>query len=159
MTGANPVGPLQPLLGQWTGEGRGWYPTVADFAYREEATFTAVGQKPLVAYSQRTFHADDGRPLHAETGYFRLTDSGTIELVLAHPNGYAEVSTVVVTDDGGLDVETLVLTPTPTAKPVVGIRRRFRFDGDDVLAYELDMEAMALPMQGHLQARLTRQPG
>ena len=97
--------PLSGLLGTWRGEGRGVYPTIADFGYGEEITFSHNG-KPFVAYQQRTWalEASDagpaGRPLHAETGYLRPQPaSGTgstepvavdVEVVIVMPTGHLE---------------------------------------------------------------------
>jgi hypothetical protein len=147
------------LVGTWTGEGTGRYPTIDDFAYGETVTFGHVG-KPFLAYQQRTWRPADRFPLHAEVGYWRPVGPSGLEVVLAHPTGVTEgyEGTVVVAGAGRLEVElvTTVVTCTPTAKRVDALRRRIVVDGDR-LEYELHMAAVGVPMTHHLSAVLHRQ--
>jgi hypothetical protein len=149
---------VSTLLGTWAGDGAGRYPTIDDFAYHEEVTFGHVG-KPFVAYGQRTRALDDGRPLHAETGYLRLPAPGRIELVLAHPTGITEVEEGTIVDDGTalvIELATVTVARTSTAKDVAALERSIRVEGDRI-SYEVRMAAVGLPLQHHLAAVLLRQ--
>lgn len=151
--------PLAFLLGTWVGEGRGEYPTIEPFGYRETATFGQVG-KPFLTWAQRTAAADDGRPLHAETGYWRPAGPAGVELVCAHPSGHVELATgtVEATPGGGrLRVESSTLAGTPTAKQVDALVREVEVDGD-VLTYRVAMAAVGVPLTHHLAATLRREP-
>lgn len=150
------VAPLSFLLGRWAGEGEGFYPTIEPFGYGEEITLSHVG-KPFLAYAQRSWSLDDGRPLHAETGYWRCPSPTHVELVVAHPMGLVEVS------EGLLAATSLVLSSTTvartgSAKEVTALVRRIDVE-DDRLGYELDMAAIGIPLTTHLRAALRRMSG
>jgi hypothetical protein len=136
--------PLEFLLGTWTGEGTGEYPTISAFAYNETVTFGHVG-KPFLAYSQRTSAADDGRPLHAEAGYLRLPRPGWAELV--------EEGDLAGTT---LRLRSVTVTRTGSAKEVTAVERDLEVAGG-VLSYSLRMAAVGQPLTHHLRARLVRQ--
>jgi hypothetical protein len=141
--------PVAWLLGRWDGEGHGEYPTIEPFAYRETATWRHGG-KPLLAYSQATWATDDGRPLHGESGFLRAA-GGRAELVLAHGNGFVEIAIGELAHP--LVLTSVTLTPTPSAKDVTAIDRRWWLE-DGVLHYELGMAAVGRPRALHLEARL-----
>jgi THAP4-like, heme-binding beta-barrel domain len=148
---------LAPLLGTWAGQGAGEYPTIAPFGYLEEVTFGHVG-KPFLAYGQRTRATDDGRPLHAETGYLRVPSPGRVELILAHPTGITEILEGTLVAGGGiieLELNATVIGRSASAKEVTALGRSFRIDGDE-LTYTLRMGAVGQPLQHHLAATLHR---
>lgn len=160
MPDAPSVPPLHPdaaelafLLGTWIGQGHGDYSTVSPFDYREETSFWHVG-KPFLAYGQRTWALDDGRPLHSEAGFWRPKPGGVVELVVAHPTGHVEIAEGTVVGSV-VSLASRVLEATTTAMSVTTLHRRLVVERD-VLRYTLAMEAVGQPLQEHLVAELRR---
>ncbi len=145
--------PLEFLLGNWSGAGTGQYPTIATFRYGEEIRFWHVG-KPFLAYSQRTWSLDDGRPLHGEAGYWRTQPGGRVELVLAHPTGLVEIEEGIV-DGTRIDLTSSLVGRTSSAVEVSSLARRLTVEGG-ALTYTLDMAAAGQRSQLHLTAELRR---
>jgi hypothetical protein len=151
------VAALAPLLGVWAGQGAGKYPTIAPFGYLEEVTFGHVG-KPFLSYTQKTKAGDDGRPMHAETGFLRVPSPGRVEFVLAHPTGITEIDEGTLTVAGDtivMDLAATTIGRTASAKEVTALGRSIRVDGDE-LVYTVRMGAVGQPLQDHLTATLHR---
>jgi hypothetical protein len=153
MVTTSPAGPLAVLLGTWTGRGRGEYPTIEPFAYDETVVFSADG-RPFLAYTQRTTHAEEGRPMHGESGYLRSPAADRVELVLAHPTGLVEVEEGTV-EGTTFRLRSTSMRGTASAKAVTAVERDLVVDGD-VLRYEVRMAAVGLPLTHHLAAELHR---
>jgi hypothetical protein len=149
---------LAGLLGEWTGTGRGSYPSIEEFDYVETLGFTHTG-RAFLCYSQRTSDANDGRPLHMETGYLRPAGTGRVELVVVAPTGIVEVDegTLGPAGGGGLELRlgSRSIASTSTAKLVTEVERIFTLDAG-VLSTRLAMAAVGYPLTHHLASELRR---
>ncbi len=146
------VEPLAWMLGTWVGEGRGVYPSIDDFTYRETIELTHAG-KPVIVYSSCT-RSPGGRALHSESGFWRPQDDGTIEVVLAHSFGLTEVMHGTV-EGTTVRLRSIDFLGTPSAKRVDGEERVLEFE-QDVLRYEMSLDFGGHGMQNHLAATLRR---
>ena len=154
--------PVSWLLGTWHGNGKGEYPTIESYAFEQEAIFAHDGRS-FLHYFSRTWLTDDSGervgPGELETGFLRLGDEKLdegypLELVLAHPTGYAEVWYGTVAGPR-ITLVTDVVARTSTARDYTAGQRMYGLvDGD--LMYAYDMAAMDQPMQSHAWGRLAR---
>ena len=149
--------PVAWLLGTWRGVGVGGYPTIADFRFGQELTFSHDG-RAFLAYESRSWLLDDdgglGRPMQRESGAWRVTGEGGLEVTLAHDIGYAEIWLGTVTGPR-VELTTEVVARTETAKQYdAGVRLYGLVEGD--LLWAFDMAAMGQPLQSHVSARLKR---
>ncbi len=147
------------LAGRWSGRGDGSYPTIAPFRYEQELTVTGDG-RPFLQSVSRAWLLDGGgarlRPGATELAFWRPAGEGGVELVLVMPTGIAEVYAGTVAD-GHVELRTVAVARTPTAKEVTAGRRTYALEGSD-LVVEYDMEAVGRPLTRHLRARLHRVP-
>lgn len=152
--------PVRFLLGRWEGAGVVGYPTIESANFGQEITFGHNG-KPFLIYRSRTWliEADGtiGRPLAAESGYWRPQQGGGIEVVLAHPTGICEIYLGEVTGTK-IELATEAVARTETAKDVRAGRRLYGLIGAD-LGWAYDMAAMGQPLQPHVSAQLRRVAG
>ena len=159
------IAPLSFLLGRWEGIGKGGYPTISDFDFIQQLTFTHIG-KPYLIYTSRSWRLEEadgelrrGEPLAVETGFWRPAGGGRVEVLLTHPTGITEIYVGEVSGTK-IDIATDVVARTETAKPVMAGKRLYGLvdspgaPGEKDLAYAYDMAAMGQPLAPHLSAQL-----
>jgi hypothetical protein len=142
------------LLGSWSGEGEGTYPTTTPFRFREQMRFEHVGTA-FILYAQRSW-LDEGAPIHFESGVVRPAGSGRVEFALAHPLGLTEISEGTV-EGTEIEVTSTSIGRSATGDPVTSLVRRYRVQ-DGALRYELDMAMEATPLTFHVRGELRRDP-
>ena len=148
---------VSALVGQWTGEGEGQYPTIEPFDYRETLQFTERSDHPAVHYEQRTWRrTPDGETAsHWETGLLRLSSNGDARLLNAQ-GGRSEVMEGTWERKDHAWIILLEGIGYAGDERVVRSRRNLSFDGT-TLGYTMDMETTATnQMSLHLTASLTR---
>lgn len=157
--------PLSWLLGRWVGVGLGQYPTIEDFRFGQEISFTTDG-RPFLSYASRSWLLDDAgekvRPLATETGFWRPRPGNEVEVVMSHPTGYVEVWVGSVEVLGIVDARITGARATLTTDAVVRTASAKPYDGgerlyglvDGELMWTYDMAAVGEPLTNHLAARL-----
>lgn len=146
------------LEGTWNGEGRGQFPGVTSFAYRETLIFTRRDEKTL-AYEQRTQKLYDGQTewliSHWENGFIRILESGELELINAQM-GRGEVLVGSV-ESSGPSFKIQFVSKTITNDPrMISSARSFVLEGD-TLRYKMEMRTIKVDrLTPHLQIVLKR---
>ena len=139
------------LEGTWQGEGRGGYPTIDSFDYREELFFTHRDESTL-AYDQRTEKRIDGTEefvtSHWENGFIRILKENELELVNAQSGGRGELLIGHIEKLDSLTRLHFASKAVTNDPQVISTTRVFELEGDH-LRYELEMSTIKV-------ARLTR---
>jgi THAP4-like, heme-binding beta-barrel domain len=150
--------PIAWLLGTWQGNGHGAYPTIEAFEFGQECIFTHDG-RPFFHYMSHAWIVDsEGKKVRdaaIETGFLRPKADGTIEWLLTHNTGFAEVWHGNA-EGAKIEVATDAVVRTHTAKEYVAGHRLYGLVEGDLL-WAFDMAAMGEEMQPHLWGRLVRQ--
>ena len=94
------------------------------------------------------------RPGAMETGFLRPAGEGKLELVMAHPTGYAEIWHGEI-DGAKLTLSTDVVARTVSSKEYTAGQRMYGLV-EGSLMYAFDMAAVGQPMQSHLWGKLER---
>lgn len=146
------------LEGIWTGGGRGGYPTVQSFDYRETLTFTRRDEKTL-AYDQRTQKRYDGQTdwlvSHWESGFLRVLENGELELTSAQIGRTEVLMGTVISLDSIIRIHFVSKTITNDPR-MICTERIFELEGN-ALHYEMHMQTTQVDrLTPHLKATLQR---
>jgi hypothetical protein len=150
---------LDLLEGSWTGTGRGQFPGVTSFDFRETLTFTRRDEKTL-AYEQRTQKLYDGQteylPSHWESGFISILDNGDLQLVNIQVGGRNEmlIGTVDYLDNKHqIHFVSKILNNDPR---MISSARKFELEGG-TLRYVMEMQTTKVEHStSHLQITLQR---
>jgi hypothetical protein len=160
---------LSWLIGRWGGIGEGGYPTVESFRYEQVVEFATDG-RPFLEYRSVSWIVDEDnrrvRPAATESGYWRPRPGNRVEVLLAHPTGFAEVwvghvEVTAIQDaritGARMDLATDVVMRTESAKDVSSGHRLYGLVGGKLLS-TYDMAAMGHPLSNHLAIALDPLP-
>ncbi len=156
---------LSWLIGLWVGVGTGQYPTVDDFRFGQEVSFSTDG-RPFLSYASRSWLLDEEgnrvKPLAAESGFLRPGPGNTVEMQLSHSTGYAEIwyGKIEITGieqaritGARAELRTDLVARTESAKDYSEGHRLYGLV-DGRLLWTFDMSAMGQPLSNHLAATL-----
>ncbi|MDR0958821.1 MAG: FABP family protein [Propionibacteriaceae bacterium] len=151
--------PMAWMIGHWEGSGHGHDPaTNEDFTYAATVDFAENGS-PYLHYMMQLFRTDEaGQPIAAlgmETGFWRPTDDGQIEAIIAQPEGVAEIY-VGRADGAKIELTTDVVARTVTADIASTGGHRLYGNVESDLMFTYDRGTEASELQPYLWARLKR---
>ena len=132
---------LDLLEGSWKGEGRGQFPGVTSFGYRETLIFTRRDEKTL-AYEQRTQKLYDGQTeylqSHWENGFVSILENGDLQMVNIQIGGRNEILIGTI-ESLGNPLRIHFMSKTLNNDPrMISSARTFELEGD-TLRYEMEM--------------------
>jgi hypothetical protein len=146
------------MLGHWEGAGHGHRLGGADYEFSVTVDFTENGGNYLHYIMQLFETDDDGRPtrsLAMETGFWRPTADGGVEVLIVHPEGVCEVYLGTI-QGGRLELVTDVVARTQTADHPVTAGRRLYGQVESDLMFAWDRSTTEHELQPYVWARLAR---
>ncbi len=152
---------LSRLIGTWQGSGRGEFPTIEAFTYRETFEVVEVVPGRRLHYRQRTWRTsvDPAVPSHVETGFINLSPEGQIELLNAQGSDRVEAMTGTIDETPGGFMLKLASRSLADDDRMLTSWREWTLDGDNLI-YTMGMSTTAVPIGSlHLEAELRRFSG
>ena len=146
------------LLGRWVGTGKGYFPTISPFFYRETLIFTQRDAQTLFfdqRTEQRPEHSEIYVTSHWESGYIQILESGKLQLINSQSSGRSEVLIGRVTNTAPLQARFESKSQTNDQR-MMATARLFTVT-PDTLTYQMQMQTTAVPqLTPHLEAVLHR---
>ncbi|MDR1807650.1 MAG: FABP family protein [Propionibacteriaceae bacterium] len=150
--------PVAWLIGHWEGGGNGQWPDGTEFTYAASVEFTQVGQ-PWLHYFMQLFEIDAAgtpvKPLILESGFWRSRADGALEVVVAQPEGVAEIY-YGQSQGGRIDLVTDAVARTETADVAATGSHRLYGNVEQDLLFTWDRGTADSALQPYLWARLGR---
>ncbi|ALG83743.1 FABP family protein [Gordonia phthalatica] len=151
---------LLPLVGVWEGQGEGHDPlTGTDYQFGQQIIVSHDGGNYLVWQSRSWVLDEQGefvRPDLRESGFWRISEDDTIELMLTHAEGSIELYYGRPLNQTSWNLTTDVTIRTETGAHTGGAKRLYGLVPDGDLAYveeRVDAEGELTP---RLSAKLRR---
>ncbi len=133
---------LDFLSGTWTGEGRGYFPTITSFDIRGTLTFTLRDEMTL-AFEQRAPKRYDGQTewleSHWESGFIRLLENGELEMTSAQLGRTEVLIGTVAAAHEKFRIHFISKAIANDARVVSSVRTFELGAGGDILYYEMEM--------------------
>lgn len=154
---------LLPLVGVWRGEGEASHPSLAEsYRFLQQVVFAHDG-RPFLYYESRAWRLDGPAgtvvaPAFREVGWWRPQPDDTIEFVLVHSTGVAEMFFGKPRHQTSWELATDAVMRTPTAEDVTAASRLYGVV-DGSLAYVEERATSEHELQPRLSARLERIAG
>jgi len=146
------------LEGTWTGEGRGEFPGVTSFTFRDRLTFTRRDEKTL-AYEERNQKLYDGQTKwlesHWESGFIRSFENEELELTSAQIGRVEVLIGSIELLDAMFRIHFVSKAITNDTR-MISSARMFELEGD-TLRYEMEMQTTKVNKSTpHLKIALQR---
>ncbi|RKT84728.1 protein of unknown function [Saccharopolyspora antimicrobica] len=154
---------LLPMVGVWRGEGEAAHPSLEEtYRFVQQVTISHDG-RPFLVYESRAWRLDgEGGevvgPAFRETGFFRPQPDDTIELLILHETGVAEMFFGQPTAQTTWQFGTDAVLRTPSSEDVTAASRLYGVV-DGSLAYVEERATSEHELQPRLSAKLDRVVG
>ncbi|HEY9312554.1 FABP family protein [Williamsia sp.] len=154
---------LLPLVGVWRGEGEGNHPETGDYRFGQQLIISHDGQNYLNWQARSWVIGDDGdddaKPDLRESGFWRIGEDDSIELLLTHAEGWIELFYGNPLNQTSWELVTDVVITSASGAKAGGAKRLYGLVEDGDLAYveeRVDSDGDLVP---RASAKLSRYAG